>query len=39
MTRQHLTGQKDLPSEINAVLTLESVERQLFHELPRGLEY
>ena len=38
VTRQHLSGAKDFPSEINAVLTLESVERQLFRELPRGLE-
>jgi asparagine synthase (glutamine-hydrolysing) len=36
MARQHLSGRKDFPSEINAVLTLESVERQLFRELPRG---
>ncbi|HUC83861.1 MAG TPA: asparagine synthase-related protein [Candidatus Acidoferrales bacterium] len=35
---QHLSGRKDFPSEINAVLTLESLERQLFRELPRGLE-
>jgi asparagine synthase (glutamine-hydrolysing) len=29
MARQHLTGQKDFPSELNAVLTLEAVERLL----------
>ena len=38
MARQHLRGQRDFPWEINAVLTLESLERQLFRELPRGLE-
>jgi len=38
ITRRHLAGEKDYPSEINAVLTLESLERQLFVELPRGLE-
>jgi asparagine synthase (glutamine-hydrolysing) len=38
LTRQHLSGRKDYPSEINAALTLESLERQLFRELPRGLE-
>jgi asparagine synthase (glutamine-hydrolysing) len=38
MARRHLAGEKDYPSEINAVLTLESLERQLFAELPRGLE-
>jgi len=38
MTAQHLSGGKDFPCELNAVLTLESVERQLFHGLPRGLE-
>jgi asparagine synthase (glutamine-hydrolysing) len=38
VTRQHLSGQKDFPSEINAALVLESLERQLFRELPRGLE-
>jgi asparagine synthase (glutamine-hydrolysing) len=36
MAEQHLRGRKDFPSEINAVLTLESLERQLFRELPRG---
>lgn len=38
LTRQHLVGKRDFPSEINAALTLESVARQLFHELPRGLD-
>ncbi len=32
---QHLSGRKDFPTEIHAALTLESVERQLFRELPR----
>jgi asparagine synthase (glutamine-hydrolysing) len=30
LTRDHLSGRKDFPSEINAVLTLEAVERLLF---------
>ena len=34
--REHLAG-KDFPSEINVALTLESVERQMFRELPRTL--
>jgi asparagine synthase (glutamine-hydrolysing) len=34
---QHLAGQKDCPLELNVALTLESVERQLLRELPRGL--
>ena len=38
LARQHLSGAKDFPCEINAALTLESLERQLFRELPRGLE-
>jgi asparagine synthase (glutamine-hydrolysing) len=37
VVHQHLSGQCDFPSEINAALALESVERQLFRELPRGL--
>jgi asparagine synthase (glutamine-hydrolysing) len=38
MAREHFSSRKDFPSEINAALTLESLERQLFRELPRGLE-
>jgi asparagine synthase (glutamine-hydrolysing) len=38
MAREHLAGRKESPAEINAVLVLESVERQFFRELPRGLE-
>lgn len=38
VSRAHLSGKKDFPSEINAALTLEAVERLLFRELPRGLE-
>ena len=38
VSRAHLAGKKDFPSEINAALTLEAVERLLFRELPRGLE-
>jgi len=36
VTRQHLSGRKAFPSELNAVLTLEAVERLLFRELPRS---
>jgi asparagine synthase (glutamine-hydrolysing) len=39
VTRQHLSGHKDFPSEINAALVLESLERQFFRELPRGLDH
>jgi len=38
MAAQHLAGRKNFTPEINAVLTLEAVERRLFRELPRGLE-
>jgi asparagine synthase (glutamine-hydrolysing) len=38
LANEHLSGQKDLLAEINAVLMIESVERQLFRELPRELE-
>jgi asparagine synthase (glutamine-hydrolysing) len=38
VARGHLSGRKDFPSEISAALTLESLERQLFRDLPRGLE-
>lgn len=38
LAREHLSGGKDFPSEINAALTLESLQRQLFRDLPRGLE-
>jgi len=38
LTQQHLSGRKDVPTEINAALTLESLERQFFRELPRGIE-
>jgi asparagine synthase (glutamine-hydrolysing) len=38
MARQHLAGRKDFPCEINAALTLESLARQLFRDLPRGLD-
>ena len=34
---QHLAGRKEFPSELNAALTLEAVERLLFRELPRQL--
>jgi hypothetical protein len=39
LTRQHLSGQKDFPAELNAALVLESLERQFFRELPRGLDH
>jgi asparagine synthase (glutamine-hydrolysing) len=38
MAAQHIGGRKNFTPEINAVLTLEAVERLLFRELPRGLE-
>lgn len=38
LVAQHVAGGQNYTPEINAVLTLESVERQLFRELPRGLE-
>jgi hypothetical protein len=34
----HAAGGKNYAPEINAVLTLDSIERQLFRELPRGVE-
>ena len=34
----HAAGRKNYAAEIDAVLTLDSVERQLFRDLPRGLE-
>jgi asparagine synthase (glutamine-hydrolysing) len=34
----HLAGGKNFPSEINAALTLEAVERLLFRDLPRRLD-
>jgi asparagine synthase (glutamine-hydrolysing) len=38
MARDHIEGRKNYLSEINAVLTLEAVERLLFRELPFNLE-
>jgi asparagine synthase (glutamine-hydrolysing) len=38
MVEQHTGGKQNLALEINLVLTLESIERQLFKNLPRGLE-
>jgi hypothetical protein len=38
MAREHIAGGRDFPAEINAVLTLESVQRQLFRDLPLRLE-
>ena len=32
LTREHLSGGKSFPSEINAVLTLEAIERLLFRD-------
>jgi len=37
MARKHIGGRKNYVREINAVLTLEAMERLLFRELPRGL--
>ena len=36
LAADHLAGRKNWGLEINAVLTLEAVERLLFRELPRG---
>jgi asparagine synthase (glutamine-hydrolysing) len=38
MAERHIGGNQNLAPEINLVLTLESIERQLFRKLPRGLE-
>jgi asparagine synthase (glutamine-hydrolysing) len=38
LAREHVSGGRDYPMELNAVLTLESVDRQLLRGLPRGLE-
>ena len=38
MVERHVGGKENFALEINSVLTLESIERQLFKELPRGLE-
>ena len=38
LTRLHLSGQKNYPGEISAVMNLEAVDRCLFRELPRGLD-
>jgi asparagine synthase (glutamine-hydrolysing) len=35
MADEHVTGRKNYSLEINAVLTLEAIERLLFRELPR----
>jgi asparagine synthase (glutamine-hydrolysing) len=39
LARDHLAGRRNSPAEISAALTLESIERQFFHELPRELDY
>jgi asparagine synthase (glutamine-hydrolysing) len=36
MSREHMEGRRNYVREINAVLTLEAVERLLFRELPSG---
>jgi asparagine synthase (glutamine-hydrolysing) len=36
LAEQHISGRKNFAPEINAILTLESVARQLFKNLPRG---
>ena len=39
---EHIKGRKNYVMEINAVLTLEAIERLLFRDMPRGtrdLEY
>ena len=37
MSREHMEGRRNYVREINAVLTLEAVERLLFRELPSGI--
>ena len=42
MVTEHIKGRKNYVMEINAVLTLEAIERLLFRDMPRGtrdLEY
>jgi asparagine synthase (glutamine-hydrolysing) len=39
MARAHIQGRRNYVREVNAVLTLAAVERLLFRELPRGIEY
>jgi len=39
MAADHICGRKNYIREINAVLTIEAVERLLFQGLPRGLEF
>ena len=38
LTEQHVRGRRNYSAEIGAVLTLESIERQFFRNLPRGIE-
>ena len=38
ITAQHMSGTRDFSAEINAILTLDAMERTLFRELPRGLK-
>jgi asparagine synthase (glutamine-hydrolysing) len=38
MSREHMEGRRNYVREINAVLTLEAVERLLFRELPSGID-
>jgi asparagine synthase (glutamine-hydrolysing) len=39
MARDHTRGHKNYVLEINTVLTLETVERLLFRDLPRGVSF
>jgi asparagine synthase (glutamine-hydrolysing) len=38
MVKEHIAGRVNFVREIDAVLTLEAVERLLFRDLPKGLE-
>jgi asparagine synthase (glutamine-hydrolysing) len=38
LANEHMNGRRNYMHEIDAVLTLEAVERLLFHDCPRGLE-
>ncbi|HEU5397343.1 MAG TPA: asparagine synthase-related protein [Verrucomicrobiae bacterium] len=39
LAADHIRGRRNLSLEINAVLTLEAIERKLFRELPRQIEF
>ncbi len=35
----HISGKKNYSAELNSILTLETIERKLLRELPRGLDH